>query len=485
MRRRSKSKKSKFRFSDLEQEEIKKAGGTSEYLTNCNYQSDCKTRTELIKKEYNYFLKPARVGFFSKPTVTVNEDIDQIGATSVNGFVLKIDYYKETVPISCLLKCSRTSPGNKPDNLFYEYYVGRYGINRFIEEGSTCFTETYHLYKFKHEDIYDYFSNFTPNLKPVRCNMKDIICRRRPRKKRSSTELFENLNLIPYESGLDAAKFGDDLCEDYHLYAVMVQYVDKTRSLHDFVSTKYNRITSDLERPDSFIMDLTSILMQIYFNLYELNGRFTHHDLHLGNILLVQAPKDQLYEFKFTYLRRDGRSVLKHYKSKYLVKFIDYGRCAYEIPGSPSSATIANLTFPTDPDKRINCGLDALSVVNPPLFGSVPSTNIVFIDGINNISDSWAYLIILVIMNQYPSDQKFFSLSRFVTKDQDIREACKSLFFNKDFEEPYINNPGVYDGLSITFPIDRIKDMLLPHIDTVNSYYNNYFYGSKIIKTYL
>ena len=67
--------------------------------------------------------------------------------------------------------------------------------------------------------------------------------------------------------------------------------------------------------------DLWKILLQLFAFLHIHQYVFTHYDLHLNNIMLIQIPNKKM---KFVYGKEPYHAI--SFESKYLVKIIDYGR---------------------------------------------------------------------------------------------------------------------------------------------------------------
>ena len=67
--------------------------------------------------------------------------------------------------------------------------------------------------------------------------------------------------------------------------------------------------------------DLWKILLQLFAFLHIHQYVFTHYDLHLNNIMLIQIPNKKM---KFVYGKEPYDAI--SFESNYLVKIIDYGR---------------------------------------------------------------------------------------------------------------------------------------------------------------
>ena len=71
--------------------------------------------------------------------------------------------------------------------------------------------------------------------------------------------------------------------------------------------------------------DLLNVLYQIYMPLATLANTFTHYDLHWSNVLIYEPVKGKCIQYR--YFLNDGTIV--EFKSAYIVKIIDYGRCFF------------------------------------------------------------------------------------------------------------------------------------------------------------
>jgi predicted unusual protein kinase regulating ubiquinone biosynthesis (AarF/ABC1/UbiB family) len=212
---------------------------------------------------------------------------------------------------------------------------------------------------------------------------------------------MKNIDLID-DNNTD---FNRGLCDKYYLYALLIQNIENSISLFTFFKNGLvEEGKTDID-DDTFIFNLVTILMQIYFNLFMLTGQFTHNDLHLGNILLIEAPPNQLYEFKFKYLNNENKYIAKYYKSRYLVKIIDYGRCEFK------NSTLRDNVFSQIQKKNCDdlntCGLIPLAdkhgikCVNGQQIGETVN---------NNIADNTPFVYISsAIQYDFSSNRTFFS----------------------------------------------------------------------------
>jgi len=199
-----------------------------------------------------------------------------IGTPSANGFVKELKYEREGYVGYALLKSSLKSGS---DNLAYEYLVGKY-LNE-VSKKLPTFVETYGLFHY-------------PSVKE-RAEMKEHGRFTRP--------------IVPFEPNdmKNVCRKAQNLC-------VLTQYLKETKSFAEHYENPYFR--------EHFS---AHVFYQIYFTLHQLRKEFTHYDLHRNNILLYE-PVDGKY---IQYHYHCGDKTVR-FKSKYIVKIIDYGRCFFK-----------------------------------------------------------------------------------------------------------------------------------------------------------
>jgi hypothetical protein len=212
----------------------------------------------------------------------------KIGENSVNGFVYEITYQRENYMAHAVLKSSR-----KPnaDNLSYEYFVGDIINNQFLKK-YPCFVETYGLYQYTNENSYLTMGNDTNN---------------------------ENLDdFLHYFGSRMSTKRG---CVNSQFLSILIQNIKNARTLKSMITVEAGRTAEDVR---IFVEnDLASCLYQIYYVLAATSNVFTHYDLHYKNVLLFEPVANKYIQY--TYQNSDG-GYRCTFKSKYIVKIIDYGR---------------------------------------------------------------------------------------------------------------------------------------------------------------
>ena len=253
-----------------------------------------------IKKFFNYFITG---DFFISPAI-------RIGQISNNGFVNLINYEREGYKISTVLKSSISYDS---DNLYYEYLVGNF-INKWTQI-YPCFLETYGLFIYKKDEYWEYVKNNT------------II---------NNNILQTHLTNIPYLTFNDSCKYSKYI-------AILTQYINNSQTLYEKI----------IERKDNILkFDLVNILFQIYMPLTMLSEEFTHYDLHLKNILVYTPIENKYIHYHY---HMDGYSV--DFKSKYIVKIIDYGRAYFNDNGKNSLDIYNNICNSIDCG-GMKCGID-------------------------------------------------------------------------------------------------------------------------------
>ena len=234
------------------------------------------------------------------------KSIKAIGAVSVNGFVKELEYEHEGYKAHAILKSSKEK---KADNLMYEYLIGA-SMNTVLLKYYPCFIETYGHYRYRNESDWRQFQSAKPGNQDL------------------------NTMLIPYKKG--SINFGES-CQYSKTLCVLVQHIKGAVSIGDKV----------FKRPDFdyIINDLLYSFYQVYYTLAMVYSSFTHYDLHPDNVILYKPVAGKYIEFH--YHLPDGTIII--FKSQYIVKIIDYGRCFLNNTGLNSVSYYKNIC-----DKVIN-----------------------------------------------------------------------------------------------------------------------------------
>lgn len=212
--------------------------------------------------------------------------IRRIGGDSANGFVYEIKYERDNYIAHAVLKSSISEDS---DNLSYEYFVGEI-INKDFIKRFPCFVKTYGRYGYKNTQLHE--------------NMKNGI--------KNKGSLSSTLIYLPNEN------IARD-CENSKYMVLLIQNIKNAKTLGSMLSSSTTRSSSDVV---SFIRDeLINCLYQIYFVLSEVCDNFTHYDLHTNNVLLFEPVNGKYIHYHYT--NKDGSTC--SFKSRYIVKIIDYG----------------------------------------------------------------------------------------------------------------------------------------------------------------
>ena len=206
--------------------------------------------------------------------------IKRVNKSSANGFVYIIKYTKNKYSAYSVMKSTLTSSS---DNLAYEYLVGSF-LNKY-NKIFPCFTETYGLLHYLSEAKWSSFKNNDIKNKNVLKNsfvvLKDL-----------------DVNHLEYT------------CSNSKHLILMTEYIKNTET-----------IKNNLKNPEFVYNELVYILYQIYLPLSILSNKFTHYDLHKGNVLLFTPVKNSYIHYHYHF-----KNKTVSFKSPYIVKIIDYGR---------------------------------------------------------------------------------------------------------------------------------------------------------------
>ena len=228
-----------------------------------------------------------------------------------NGFVSQIKYQREDYIAYTILKSSikkevletRQYDSNS-DNLAYEYIVGQF-LNK-VGKAYPCFLETYGIFRYINDEVYTTLE----------------------KEKSSTVDLKNSVQIMNPED----PSFLSHSCLYFNNLCILIQHITNAKTLHNMLnSLGYNA--------GLFInQELLFILYQVYMPLAFLANRFTHYDLHLGNVLLYKPIDNGFIEYHY---HLPGTSTTS-FKSQYLVKIIDYGRCFFNDTPENNSLLLYN-----------------------------------------------------------------------------------------------------------------------------------------------
>jgi hypothetical protein len=133
--------------------------------------------------------------------------------------------------------------------------------------------------------------------------------------------------------------------------AVLIQHLNEATTIGDQLKNSSTFI-------DFVSYELLYILYQVYMPLAIMRDWFTHYDLHTGNVLLYEPVKGKYIEYHY-HLEpdKDGNKKIISFKSRYIAKIIDYGRC-YFYMGDSGFTDNSEDFFKAVCDECKNCGGD-------------------------------------------------------------------------------------------------------------------------------
>jgi hypothetical protein len=236
-------------------------------------------------------------------------------ASGSNGVIRLLKFKKTVENISFNSYVTLKVPRSRnSDNLGYEYFVGHLCINHFCKY-FPIFVQTYGLYQLTRETRLRFINPVTQVL-PV-----------------TKTHLTNGLSIIdPLNNPADLMT----VCSSSDFLCLSGQFYNNFITFKTYGETNTNKNYSDFP----------FILFQVYYTLHHVKTFFTHYDLHYENVGLVELPGGYHvdYEYELIY---NGQPAVIRFKSKYIVKIIDYGRSYFqsqEPPNTTSKELIRDIT---------------------------------------------------------------------------------------------------------------------------------------------
>ena len=224
---------------------------------------------------------------FADLSLINNNALKRLGMPSNNGFVVEVPFTKNAYTAYTALKCSVKS---EADNLYYEWFVGNYFINKQIKK-LPCFVETFGCYYF----------NSTADWEKMQTSAKN--------------KTFTNININSMLTPMNVSSIPQSFemsCVKNKLLCLLIQHFDNVRSLYDEIKTNASNIN----------FEFMNLYYQVYYGLTLLGDKYTHYDLHPGNVLLYKPyTGNQFITMKY---HRNGK--IYEFNTEYICKIIDYGR---------------------------------------------------------------------------------------------------------------------------------------------------------------
>jgi hypothetical protein len=199
-----------------------------------------------------------------------------------------------------------------PDNLLYEYEVGTRCVN-YLCRYFPIFTQTYGAYlSLSPSILYQYI---LPGLKD-----KNVF---------DDTSLTK---ITPTDQ-----RYQKHFCEDIGSLCLVSQFYHEFKTLDSYAEYMNDEQQKNNTAPN----DIAFILFQVYYALHECRTHFTHYDLHPENIGIVPLPNNKHIVYEYTYTPvLGGQPQVCSFKSRYIVKLIDYGRSFFNYNGVSSDDII-------------------------------------------------------------------------------------------------------------------------------------------------
>jgi hypothetical protein len=272
-----------------------------------------------------------------------------LGGVSANGFVRELQITNRINTGTQLVNyissvILKSNQKRESDNLYYEWFVGKY-LNGLMDR-FPIFCKTYGAYEYE-TDMTDMPKSM---LFKTRVSDKEMM----EKAPASAFDVVKRLKPLGADAVVKSLTRPEKICiVVQHVYNpigfnVLLEHFqilyetlndesflenseEKMKQLADLLNLDVSEVVDVLneirgktaeERArqlEELKREILCILYQIYFVL-ALLPTFSHNDLHVGNIILAYAG-DKFYRYHF-----NGVTIY----SKYAVKLIDYGRCVFE-----------------------------------------------------------------------------------------------------------------------------------------------------------
>lgn len=214
-----------------------------------------------------------------KMTVIMNK------GEGTNGSVMRVTYMRRNMYAYCVYKIANNDDS---DNLFYEYWVGKYFVNRCCEMFPT-FLKTYGLYAISTRiPLNKFFADAGTNPKLYR-----------------RVEFDFQSNVVPNEA-----------CSENERLLLNIQHYGR------FITFEKAMFHPE-GRSVGMQFEMATLLFQVYFALSSLGDTYTHYDLHTTNVGIYSPYTTS--EYILMHYHMPDSSVIS-FPTRYIAKIIDYGR---------------------------------------------------------------------------------------------------------------------------------------------------------------
>jgi hypothetical protein len=217
---------------------------------------------------------------------------------------------------------------NNPDNLFYEYMAGLC-INNF-KKYCPNFSHTFHIFPMKGMILND-----TGMTKIQKIN--EILLRDSLPELRDKVPVEKFMTLVNEDNNINLESFNDNILSMQITKNNLYQQFNRsclipyniciiTENIKNFVS--FDNVCEILKSdytPQQQNYVFFTILLQVYTTLFTLKTKFTHHDLHVNNVLFIKVPDDKYVTINYI----DG-VISRIIYVNFIPVIIDYGRCFFD-----------------------------------------------------------------------------------------------------------------------------------------------------------
>ena len=296
-------------------------------------------------------------------------NMTNINPGSVNGNIYEIKYELDNYVAYAILKNSQNIHS---DNVIYEYLVGLFINTKHMIY--PCFLETYEMYT----------SNGI-SLNTI-TDLKQMIP-------------YKNIHYNPI----------DLVCNTQNEFTLLIQHIKDATTLYECL----HRIDTSFYEFEIFF-----VLFQIYHTLSELKDQFTHYDLHYENVLLYEPVNGSYIQYNYEI---KGKKI--NFKSKYIVKIIDYGKCFFKNTKNKTSS------------------MDVRNYIC-----SIPNCNCGKTIGFNSITDDTDFCIyndICSYKNNISHDLRLLSMLNKFAVNEALRNITQKVIYAGVYGTPEITTSGL------------------------------------------
>lgn len=201
-------------------------------------------------------------------------------------------FEKNGMQINTMLMVGRPESNN---NIYYEYYVNKYIINP-LSKKYMCFMETFNMLNVTIDDVKN-------------INKQNVVM-----------NLMGNINVKKFN---DEHSYWESSMNSDRFVSYQTNYVDYERTMEKYfnklTNSYYEKMSDGDKRSKEIEMkkkELINVLMQVYYVLYELNGKIVHNKLYSNNIVLLDVLGEEYQTIMFD----EGKTVLN---VKMVAKIVD------------------------------------------------------------------------------------------------------------------------------------------------------------------